>query len=681
LSLWRLAQATQESIPPGETWSYRRRLLITPHNDVASATDVIFPLVGFADGRSGIRGRVEPRERPVAVHVRLAEKGAPVTQILTRTRGPAAGEFHAVLPPGDYVLEFHSAHEPVREVPVKVESGIFAQVPTQRLGDPGWLILDPAFADGGAGRVIVTGLGETPDPIFRPELLDFRVDDVRASSGSATRDLIFTGGPDDSHRVALAPGHYRLTATRGPEYDIAQREIRLGAGDEVRVDGFDLRRVADLSAFTAADLHVHAQASDDSAVPNAEVLRRMLAEGIQVLVSSDHENLGDFGPALDALGVRDRIRVIGGAEVTSSAPSPAAPWTIGHSNTWPVAYRENAHRNGAPPSQDLGLADLYSLLRREHDVRVVQLNHPRDVERGEIDRGAFFTHLATAGVGFDPDRPIAEGSNALLLEVGSDGETRPIDFDAVELMNGSSWEQYLQVRRDWYSLLSQGFRRTATANSDTHGPDEVAGYPRNYVAVDFRDDPARFDRAVREGRLFGSNGPLIASFSVNGARAGDTVEAPEGRANVQFAIVAAPWVPVDEVRLLVNGRVVSRYPLDPHDPHPLRLLEQLELQLDGDAFVILEAGAPVDADTASWVASHPGPYTEAVAPGFVATAFSNPVFVDVDGNGRFDAPGLGTLPGPPPDRALGWMWLAAVWVALVTVLWLRRLARARARAA
>ena len=35
-----------------------------------------------------------------------------------------------------------------------------------------------------------------------------------------------------------------------------------------------------------------------------------------------------------------------------------------------------------------------------------------------------------------------------------------------------------------------------------------------------------------------------------------------------------------------------------------------------------------------------GVYTEVLAPGFLPVLFSNPVFVDVDGNGRFDAPGL-----------------------------------------
>ena len=34
-----------------------------------------------------------------------------------------------------------------------------------------------------------------------------------------------------------------------------------------------------------------------------------------------------------------------------------------------------------------------------------------------------------------------------------------------------------------------------------------------------------------------------------------------------------------------------------------------------------------------------GRYSEAL-PGFTPFAFTNPIFVDVDGNGRFDAPGL-----------------------------------------
>jgi hypothetical protein len=670
LSLWRIARATQHTLAPGEAWTYRRRLLVVGRPDAASATDVIFRWLGVADGRSGLEGRCLPPGVPCAVHVHAAGTGAPVTQILAERAGPDAGRYRAVLPPGDYRLVLRAPQRPEREIRVSVPDGRFASVPPQWLEEPGWLVFDPAFADGGPGRIAVRAAGDGPDPVFHPELLDFRIDGRPGASGSATRDLHFASADGDPERVAVPPGRYRLVATRGYEHDAAAIEVEVtGPGHEVRVPPFALTRVVDPGPFLIADLHVHAQASDDSAMPNAARLRSMLAEGVDVMVSSDHDHLGDFRPALEALGVGDRIRVIQGVEVTSSTPSAAAPWTIGHSNAWPLRYRPWAHRRGAPPSQNLRLADLYALLRSDYGAEVVQLNHPRGDEPDAVRESAYLTHLGSAGRPYDPARPIAEGPNALLLEPAPDGRTRAVDFDAMELMNGVSFRQYRLVRRDWYSLLDQGFRRTGTANSDTHGPDQLAAYPRNYVQVDGgRWEPSAFDAAIREGRVVGTNGPLIPRFRVNGGRMGDRVGARDGRVRIQFEVAAAPWVPVDEVRLLVNGEVARRYPLDPRATAPTRIAERTELALTGDAYINLEAGAPIDADPDAWIAAHPGLYTRVLAPGFVPAAFTNPVFVDVDGNGRFDPPGL---PAPPPGLA-GPVGLVAAAGLVGTALWWRR---------
>ena len=43
---------------------------------------------------------------------------------------------------------------------------------------------------------------------------------------------------------------------------------------------------------------------------------------------------------------------------------------------------------------------------------------------------------------------------------------------------------------------------------------------------------------------------------MEGGGSGDTVRARDGGVRVAFEVVAAPWVPLDEVRLLVNGEVV-----------------------------------------------------------------------------------------------------------------------------
>jgi len=669
LDLLRFLRATRGGIPPNASFAYRRRLLVTGSPDAASTTDVILPLLAATDGRSGIAGRVRPGHLPASVQVDSAE-GHPITQIAVAGPGPDAGRFGALLPPGDYRLIVRAPHRPPQMLAVTVPADRTLQLPVLDLDETGTLEFSPAFADGGPGRVVVTGREGSPDPVFGDELLDFRLDGVRGHSGTETNSLHFLGNDRDPESISIRPGHYTLTATRGFEYDAAQIDVDVPAPDaRVAVPPFELARVATLEGFVSADLHVHAQASDDSSTRNEMRLRHFVAADIDVMVASDHDHVPDYTAALRALGVEDRILVIRGVEVTSSAPGPRMPWTIGHHNGWPVPYRPLEHRKGAPPSQDLSVAELYALFRSEHGAEIVQLNHPRGELPG-LDEEGYLTHLGVAGRGFDPGIPLDGDPNRLLLEPAPDG-TRAIDFDAMEVMNGAVRRRYLAARLDWYALLRQGFHRTGTANSDTHGPDQPAGIPRNYVFVgSVRGRPAvgAFDGALREGRSFGTNGPLVVHFAVNGKRMGDLAVAEAGRALVEFEVAAAPWVPLDEVRVLVNGEVVRVFD---------RNFGFAELALERDAFVTLEAGAPLAADPRAWIARHRGPYTDAIAPGFLPAAFTNPVYVDVDGDGRFDPPGL---PPRKPRWATSGPVAAAAALLAVALLAARGRASRRARA-
>jgi hypothetical protein len=152
------------------------------------------------------------------------------------------------------------------------------------------------------------------------------------------------------------------------------------------------------------------------------------------------------------------------------------------------------------------------------------------------------------------------------------------------------------------------------------------------------------------------------------------VAAADGVVEVQLAVSAPAWVPVDEVRLLANGEVVRRF-RDLGPPENLvRILRSEKLALDADALLTLEAGAPLDADAARWRRERGGVYAARVATGFVAQALTNPIFVDVDGNGRFDAPGL-----PPASGAAARLPLGAAAILLLLVAWwgLRRRVLAR----
>ncbi len=123
---------------------------------------------------------------------------------------------------------------------------------------------------------------------------------------------------------------------------------------------------------------------------------------------------------------------------------------------------------------------------------------------------------------------------------------------------------------------------------------------------------------------------------------GDLVKAPGGRVRIEFSVAAAPWVPVQEVRLLVNGELERIFRDLPalESAQAVRLEQQLELVLERDSFVTLEAGAPLPNQPGTPNDPPGGVYSDVIAPGFVPMAFTNAIYVDVDGNGTFDPPGL-----------------------------------------
>ncbi|MGI9592538.1 MAG: CehA/McbA family metallohydrolase, partial [Myxococcota bacterium] len=666
VGLARVAGATFGAIPAGESFVFGRRFYVSAGGDVASLTDEIFPALGFASAESGIQGRVEPPGTRASVLIE-SDSGHPVTQ----ARVAPSGRYRAVVPPGRYALVIRAEHEEPRRVAVTVSGSGFAEAPTQAYHTPARLEIPRAFRDGGPGRLVVVGIDGTPNPVFQPELVDFRIAGRRTASGTETRSLAFVGGPADPRSVLLPPGRYRIVASRGPEFAVDEAVVELAdPGASLRLEPFEVPRVIALPGRVSADLHVHAEASDDSGMDNRARLAGYVAEHVDVMVTTDHDHLGWFEPALDALGVRERIRVVQGVEVTSSAPSALAPWTIGHHNAWPVPYRPLAHRKGAPPSQGLGVADLYALLRREYGARVVQLNHALDAEAGVNGEG-LLNHLGTVGESYDPSRPIDTWPNRVLLETAADGVTRAVDFDAMEVMNGNKFGEYQLLREAWYSLLRQGLRPTATGNSDTHGPGQVAAYPRNYVKLAGDRGAEALDAAIREGRLFATTGPLITRFEAGGGSMGDLIPAVDGTVALRVAVAAAPWVPVDEVRVLVDGELARRFRDLRSTAQGLRLDERLELTVRRDAFLTVEAGVPLETDRRRWLAEHEGPYA-IVASGFVPQAISNPIWLDADGDGAFTPPGLPETPrSDESDGQLRWT-LGLIAMMTLVWLWLRR---------
>src|SRR6185436_1922017 len=72
----------------------------------------------------------------------------------------------------------------------------------------------------------------------------------------------------------------------------------------------------------------------------------------------------------------------------------------------------------------------------------------------------------------------------------------------------------------------------------------------------------RFDEAVRSGHMVGTNGPVLDVSIIDGAmyRPGrDPITVSES-AQLSITVMAAPWIPIEEVRIIVNGTVKMTIP-------------------------------------------------------------------------------------------------------------------------
>ncbi|HEY2899015.1 MAG TPA: CehA/McbA family metallohydrolase [Polyangia bacterium] len=499
-------------------------------------------------------------------------------------------------------------------------------------------------------------------------------------SPACNRALVVDGQID----LLVPPGHYFVYATRGPYATLDRTEITLAAGDQSSVT-LTSRKIAGLlpAGVITGDFHVHGSGSYDSEIPDQDRVLSFLAADVNVIVASDHDVVSTYEDALSQLGVPQGLTVIPGVEATPNilwftVPGESFPKTVGHFNFWPLTYAPQLSRNGAPWDElrePGALMDAMEPLFSKASAGVRQLNHPESDTKLGRDQGFF--HMLK----YDPRTPVAPGASfaADVLLRSPAGGRRNIDWDVQEVMTGASRRDWLRYRALWFSLLSQGFLRAGAANSDTHSLTlERVGYPRNLVFG--AHDPTMldidaFNADVRAGHMVGSNGPVldatVADATGQEHRAGLDPIVPGPNSQLTVDVTAAPWVPITQVRVFVNGTMAKAVDvsaafdgLDHFGAVVGRTqvvvgLSDLLAGVKGDAWIVVEAGMnqdlpPDNADGVSDglpdlpdsdVPTRPRAVTdprfdlEAIAPGVWPTAFTNPFLLNLDG-GAWTAPGL-----------------------------------------
>ena len=650
-------------IPGGEHFVYERVLVVGENNDVASVTDTMFRLLGKTGADTGVIGKVQPSGAETSITIFTENDTIPVTQIRPARDGEQPGTIRALLPPGNYSARIRAAQrDPDLNTPKTEPITKHFTVEEKRFADLGAITLPQLSSvlvevfegeDRSPARVIVHGSSGTPDPELGSDLLGFTLDGRPTPCPSLANWLLLDGNETAPVAVELRPGTYTVYATQGLEYSVATAEVDLSQpGAEAGVS-LTLERVIDTPGMMSGDFHVHASPSADSAFTLERRVASFVAEGIDLLVATDHDTLTDYAPVISRMNLSHRLTSSVGVEATSLLRVQATPFTIGHYNSWPLRYEPALPRRGMILDEGIRPRDLFDRLRDIADGEsLVQVNHGRGGELG--GEASYFNALGLEfekPLAYSPTLPLSDSPNNMLLTPNSSG-TRDIDFDAMELLNGPVFQSYLLLRDDWFSLLNQGYKKTATANSDTHIKADLAGYPRNYIMLQDpqaeRADDKTLVQQIRNHKVFGTTGPIIR-FDINGhAGIGETVTVKDGTVTLNIEVLAAAWVPLDEVSIFANGQRIQRLATDP-ESEVVRFNRSIPLSLERDTWFIIEA--TMSDKTGSHPFEPPGGLYNIIAPEFVPLAFTNPIFVDADGNGRFDPPGILSKTAPPsPTR-------------------------------
>jgi len=417
---------------------------------------------------------------------------------------------------------------------------------------------------------------------------------------------------------AIPYGRYKVWAWRGIEYERWEGEVDLTA-ERGRVDlAIPLDRAWTPHGTLAADLHVHAAASNDSTVPNPQRVIAQAAAGIQVVGLSDHNTNGDLDAEIAELGLGGSIASIASNELTSEQL---------HVGVYPVVVDRTAPRGGSPPEDRIVKANaeqMFALARSLPGRPIVQLNHPR------FRVTALYDGTRWNGVTWPPPFPI--------------------DFDAVEVLAGYTAfnvpgdRRFDDGVRDFYTMLDHGHLIAPLGNSDTHDLNRVLdGTTRSYVFVDdLRTQPfdeAGFIAAIRGRRVIATSGPWLDVEVAAQKGATPTVGPGQSvRASssvwIDITLAQARFVRSERIRITVGT------PTGPKLVHTIDVPPGVRTH---------RWEGPVEVGTAdTWIGvtadgdsplplEQTGTYQKAKwnRPGVTPFAIASPILVDADGDSRW----------------------------------------------
>jgi hypothetical protein len=467
------------------------------------------------------------------------------------------------------------------------------------------------------------------------------------------------------------PGNYLAYATRGPLSQLNSLPVSAFDGQTNVSHAFVVSPPTLPVGWTSFDLPAPTQATTGGYNPG-EMLSSAVSEGIQVVARTEEDLLTDavalqaeFRAEIDNNFVSDAQRAPLGNDpfvVGARSSSLADGFTTALFTPTPTTDRNG----GARPSSGWNLADFITQAEGAYNV----------VHRPCGPSGLFTVR------GFDRTVPLGSGVNAWWNQTGPASLGKHMgDFDALELLRAegcnpadpTAWyAEFSTVRDDWFAILNQqqpaAFTKGLGLSAARFSLDTPVGLARTYLnlgaaaaatlqtnlslvgtalqnstAVPYGtiSEPMMTSvlAALKNGAAVASTGPLL-DVSVGGVGPGGLVAGPNSSVNLVINLYAPDWVPVDEVRVVVNGAAPIQVPMasftaSSSDYRLRTATVTVPMPVGKDAWLVVEAGVS-RSQTGPYLAGTPW---NKIMKGIYPIAITNPIFVDVNGGG-YSPPGL-----------------------------------------
>jgi TolB protein len=336
-------------------------------------------------------------------------------------------------------------------------------------------------------------------------------------------------------RLTLPIGNARLQVSRGLDYAITEQHVTItkDGNTTTTVSLKPLRLPAEYGHFASADLHVHMNYGGHYRNSPQNLIEQGRAEHLDAiynLIVNKEERVPDIAQFSAQAFRKDNVLLMEGQEFHSNFWGHLGLLDLTDHFLTPdfSAYRESALSSPYPHN-----GVVASLAHAQHGL--VGYAHPFD---GPVN----------------PDKDL-ELSNGLPADVALG------NADYYELVGFSDHRSTADV---WYRLLNLGFRLSAGAGTDAmanyaslRGP---VGLNRVFIAMTSETTPEKLHSALKQGRTFVSNGPLLG-LDVDRKHPGDEITLAKSRPLPYHASLRS-IVPIDHFELIFNGRVIASHRLE-----------------------------------------------------------------------------------------------------------------------